>query len=414
MLAQWYAPLIGGEESHVRNLSHELVRRGHEVSVATLWQPGLPEVEDDDGVTLHRLRGSVQRAGWLFADGGRRSAPPAPDPGTTIGLARLVDTFRPDIVHAHNWMVHAYLPLKRRHGPRLVVSLHDFSLVCATKVMLNKGAACDGPGFQKCLACAAAHYGPIKGAVTAGANWTFSALERRLVDLFLPVSKAVAMGTGLADGQTPYEVVPNFAPDSIGDLVPGPRDPRLPAGDYLLYVGAFAGLKGVDRLLAACRSLAPRPPLVMIGYRAADTNAILADLPDDVVVHESWSHGEVMRAWAGAQAGIIPSVAIEACPSVAIEAMATGTPVIASRIGGLPDLVTDEATGLLVTPGETDALRAALRRMLVDPALRERLGQGARARFSEFAAGTVVPRVEAAYERVSASAGAESAKVVTS
>ncbi len=414
MLAQWYAPLIGGEESHVRNLSRELVRRGHAVSVATLWQPGLADVEQDDGVTVHRLRGSVQRAEWLFADGGRRSAPPAPDPGTTIGLARLVDAFRPDIVHAHNWMVHAYLPLKRRHGPRLVVSLHDFSLVCATKVMLNKGAACDGPAVQKCLACAATHYGPIKGAITAGANWTFSALERRLVDLFLPVSHAVAVGTGLADGRTPYEVVPNFAPETIGDLDLGPRDPRLPAGDFLLYVGAFAGLKGVDRLLAAYRSLAPRPPLVMIGYRSADTDRILTDLPDGVVVHESWPHADVMQAWAGALAGIIPSVAIEACPSVAIEAMATGTPVIASRIGGLPDLVTDEMTGLLVTPGDPDALRTALARLLADPGLRDRLGQGARARFNDFAADAVVPRVEAAYERLSATAGAEPAKVVAS
>jgi glycosyltransferase involved in cell wall biosynthesis len=412
MLAQWYAPLIGGEETHVRNLAHELVARGHDVTVATLWQPGLADFEPDGAVRVHRLHGTVQRAEGLFADGRRRSAPPAPDPETTGSLARLVAEVRPDIVHAHNWMVHAYLPLKRRDGPRLVVSLHDFSLVCATKVMLFRGEACSGPGLAKCLGCAAEHYGPLKGVVTAGANWTFGALERRLVDQFLPVSRAVAEGTGLTDGSTPYEVVPNFAPSAIADAGPGPPDPRLPAGGYLLYVGALGRLKGLDRLLDAYRALETRPPLVLVGYRNADTPELLADLPAGVIVHEAWPHADVMRAWGGSLAGLVPSVCIEACPTTAIEAMATGTPLIASRIGGLTDLVTDGETGLLVTPGDVGELTDSLRRLIGDEGLRRRLGAGARARFNAYSAETVVPRVELAYQRVLAGARTASAKEV--
>jgi glycosyltransferase involved in cell wall biosynthesis len=399
-LAQWYPPLIGGEEGHVRNLSRALAASGHDVTVATLWQPGLPDVEQDGDVRVHRLHGTVQRAGRLFADGSRRSAPPAPDPGTTRSLARLVAEFRPDVVHAHNWMVHAFLPLKRRRGPRLVVSLHDYSLVCATKALLYRGEVCSGPGLTKCLSCAAGHYGPLKGMVTAGANWTSAAFERRLVDLFLPVSRAVAIGNGLPGGQTRFEIVPNFAPSEIADVEPGRRDRRLPEDGYLLFVGAFARLKGVDRLLAAYRRIERPPPLVLVGYRHADTAAMLRNLPRGVIVHESWPHADVMQAWAGSLMGLIPSVWGEPCPTTAIEAMATGTPVIASRIGGLTDLVVDGETGLLVPPRDVDALADAIQGLLRDDDYRRRLGAAARSRFATFSADAVVPRIEAAYERV--------------
>jgi glycosyltransferase involved in cell wall biosynthesis len=400
MLAQWYPPLIGGEELHVRNLSRELVRRGHDVSVATLWQPDLPELEDDEGVRVYRVKGTVQRARRLFADGGRRSATPFPDPGTVAGIARVMDRERPQIVHAHNWLVHSFLPLKRPRGPRLVLSLHDFSLVCATKVMLRDGAACDGPAPAKCLACAAGHYGALKGAVTVATNWLSGSAELALVDLFLPVSTAVADGNRLGGRSLPYRVVPNFAPDAIVDVDPPHGDPRLPDDGYLLFVGAFGRLKGLDLLLRAYADLDDRPPLVLIGYPNADTADVLRGAPDGVLVNEAWPHADVMRAWAGATAGVIPSVCIEACPTTAIEAMATGTPIVGSRIGGIPDLVDDGDTGLLVPPGDVGALRAALARLVADPDLRQRLGAAARRRFAQFSASRVVPIVEEEYERL--------------
>ena len=61
MLAQFYPPMIGGEERHVRNLSLALAKRGHSVTVATTWQHGLQEVEAEEGVRIHRLRGTMQR-----------------------------------------------------------------------------------------------------------------------------------------------------------------------------------------------------------------------------------------------------------------------------------------------------------------------------------------------------------------
>jgi glycosyltransferase involved in cell wall biosynthesis len=90
---------------------------------------------------------------------------------------------------------------------------------------------------------------------------------------------------------------------------------------------------------------------------------------------------------------------------VALEAMAAGRAVVASRIGGLPEVVRDGETGLLVPPNDPVALAAALDALLADPALRSWLGGRAAAAAVEYRAGQVVPRIEAVYAAALASAG---------
>ena len=257
MLAQFYPPIIGGEERHVRNLSVALARRGHEVTVATLHRPGLPDCEIDDGVKVRRLRGTMQRLTSLFSDSDRPHAPPFPDPELTQGIARVVASDRPEMVHAHNWLLHSFLPLKRSGGPRLAVTLHDLSLICARKSAMYAGAPCKGPGLTKCLSCAAEHYGALKGTFTALSNWGSAAVERHLVDKFIAVSNAIATGNGLHGGRIPFEVVPNFVPDDVAVLGSAPSHyiDQLPASGYVLFVGDLRELKGVKVLIDAYASL---------------------------------------------------------------------------------------------------------------------------------------------------------------
>src|SRR5437588_10936768 len=112
MLAQFYPPIIGGEERHVRDLSIELVARGHQVTVATIWQEGMPAFECDQGVRVHRIRGSMQRVPLFFTVKERRHLPPFPDPELLWALRGIIIHERPDVVHAHNWIVHSFTPLK--------------------------------------------------------------------------------------------------------------------------------------------------------------------------------------------------------------------------------------------------------------------------------------------------------------
>jgi glycosyltransferase involved in cell wall biosynthesis len=398
MLSQFYPPLIGGEERHVRDLSIALAARGHEVAVATLSQRGLPDQEVDGGVQVHRIRGTAQRAAWLFADSDRRHVPPFPDPELSWALQRLVRRLRPEIVHAHNWLVHPFLPLKTWSGARLVLTLHDCSLSCPKKNFMYSSAPCSGPAVAKCLMCATRHYGPAKAVPTVLATWAMGRAEHAMVDMFLPVSRAVAIANELAGTRAPFQVIPNFVPDDVGARDGASEDylDHLPREDYLLFVGA-GRFKGADVLLRAYAGLRDAPPLVIIGAKGS---ASPTDVPAGVTVLPSWPQAAVMSAWRRSILGVFPSVCVDACPTVVMEAMAMSRPIVASRIGGIPDLVVDGETGLLVPPGDAVALRHAIRRLLGDPELRERMATAAKRRLVEFQASTVVPRVERVYREL--------------
>lgn len=399
MLTQFYPPILGGIERHVQSLSAELAARGHQVAVATLWHPGQPEIEMDGKVTVYRLRGTMQRFGNLFSTG-RFHSPPFPDPEVIQSLRRVVEKERPAIVHAHNWMVHSFLPIKNWSGAKLVMTLHDSEMTCVQMRMMHMDQSlCDGPEFFKCLTCSAHHYGPLKGAVTLLGNSLMSGPERKRVDMFLPVSNAVARTNRLETDHLPnrkVQVIPNFVPDDVADVAQA-GDPRLgvlPDEPFLLQVGDLTPDKGIYVLLEAYQGLQSAPPLVLIGRRMPESPH---DLPANVTIIESLPHPLVMQAWQRSLFGIVPSLCLDASPTVTLEAMACGRPVIGSRIGGIVDQIVDHETGYLVPAGDVHALQEAMECLLEDPELRDQMGTAAQARVVEFQASTVVSRIERVY-----------------
>lgn len=402
MLSQFYPPIIGGEERHVRNLSAQLVQRGHQVTVATIWHPGMPEFEIDAGVRIYRMRGTMGRVEALFSDGGHKHAPPFPDPELTLALRRIVAAERPQIVHAHNWLIHSFLPLKAWSGAKLVLSVHDHSMLCPKKKLIINDQPCDGPGLAKCLSCVRSHYGAAKGAVVTLANRAMTVAERNTVDMFVPVSRAVGEDNRLFDGKLPVEVIPNFVPDDVGVLpeTPHPYLDQLPEGDFMLFVGAFGRYKGLDVLMRAYAGLRNAPPLVVIGYQTTEYPVRTTDVPTGIHILQDWPHAAVMQAWNRSLFGLVPSTWSDPCPTVAMEAMAVGKPLIASRMGGLTDLVDDGVTGFLVPPDDVDALRGAMERMLADETMRQQMGIAGKQKVTAFQATAVVRRIEQLYDKL--------------
>jgi glycosyltransferase involved in cell wall biosynthesis len=400
MLAQFYPPIVGGEEQHVRNLSRKLHERGHDVSIATIWHPGQTAFELDDGLRVHRLHGTLERLEWLYSEAERHHAPSFPDPQLVSGLRKVVEQEKPQIVHAHNWMVYSYLPVHRKSQASLLVTLHDYSLICAKKRLMYHGELCSGPGPLKCLECASRHYGLLKGIPTTLTNWMMAAWERRTVSMFLPVSQAVAEGNGLPGSDLPFQVLPNFVADDI-TLTGDPSDPlldQLPDGDFILFVGDLIREKGLAVLLEAYSGLESAPPLVLIGRRSQDTPQ---GFPPGVSYLGSWPHPVVMEAWRRSLLGVVPSIWGEPFGTVLLEAMASGKPLITTRIGGIPDVVVDGETGLLVPPGDAAALRQALVRLVEDGEMRVRFGEAGRRRVVRFQASAVVTNLESIYQEVS-------------
>ena len=404
LLAQFFPPDVGGEERHVFNLANTLAGRGHEVAVATQRMAGVPDEETlASGVRVHRFATAAMRLPGVYSTG-RAHHPPVPDPLAVRELARITRQERPQVVHAHNWIVNSAVALRRSSRFGLVLTLHDFSQVCATKRLMRMGSACAGPSVARCLPCATAQYGLALGPLTATATAMMRPWKHRAIDHVVSVSNAVASGNHIWPGPD-ASVIPNFVLDEVvlgraGDAAEGKEG--IPAGlpdeDFLLFVGELSRDKGLPTLLRAYESLGPkRPPLLLIGRRTPDTPA---RFPDGAQICAEWPHDHVMAAFRRCLFAALPSICLDACPTTVLEAMASGRPVVATTTGGIVDMIADGESGLLVPPGDEYQLAGAMARLLTDADLRARLAAGAQKSVRQFTASAVVERLEAVYARV--------------
>lgn len=399
MLSQFYSPVVGGQERAVENLSRALARRGHLVSVLTLAVKGDAGCSQEGDVRVYRVRGAFQRVTSLFSEPDRPHVPPVPDVSALAELRRVIRLESPDVIHAHDWLIRSVVPILRRRPTPLIMSLHDHSLVCANKRLMSGGVPCSGPGMGKCLKCASQQYGLVKGPPVAVAVRRLRPALSTTVSRFLPVSEAVARLSGLDRSGLPYEVVPNFIPDVIlrssTDRVDRSGLPPRDA-DYAVFVGDATQDKGAEVLLKAHARIGARPPLVFIGRPLVPE---LRSPPESVTVWGPKSHETVLEGLRRSMFAVVPSVCHEAFGLSALEAMAVGRPVIASRTGGLADLVVP-GTGILTPPGDVDALAQAMVLLRDDDRLRREMGTLARRRAESFGENAVVEKVERIYEDV--------------
>jgi glycosyltransferase involved in cell wall biosynthesis len=236
--------------------------------------------------------------------------------------------------------------------------------------------------------------------VTVVGNLLGAAVERRRAAAIIAVSAATATGNGLQVTDRTVHVIANFlAPNatsaSTDEVVA--YTALLPVGVFILFVGDLRPMKGIDVLLDAYTGLDSPPPLVLIGKSWPDTPTTW---PPGVVVYDRWPNAAVIAAWQASAIGVVPSVWAEPFGIVVIEAMAGGCAVIASACGGIPEIVEDGVSGVLVPPGDPDRLRQALSELVADPARRAALGAAARSRAEEFTAASVVPRIVDVYRLV--------------
>jgi glycosyltransferase involved in cell wall biosynthesis len=404
-LTDLFAPSIGGAESHVLSLVRERVRRGHEISVATLVKlDGRPSADVEDvGFRVHRLDAGYTRLarGWAAVDRAPYH-PPFPDPVVAASLRRIIEREQPDAVHAHNWMVYSYLCFKTAHHPPVLWMQHDYSLACAKKTRryVSDDERCPGASPLRCVRCGTGQYGPAKSTAVALGLYASNATLLRRVDRVVANSGAVARLATEAPGlRGEVAVVSSFVDDDLAEQAESvPRPAYLPADDgYLLYVGGMGPHKGLQDLLDAHARLADRPPLVVLGV---PMDGAPTRFGDGVVVRTHVPHPEVMAAFQHCAMGVVPSRWEEPFGFVALEAGAVGRPVVATDVGGLRDVVVDGATGVLVPPRDPASLARAIRALLDDPVRAARLGAAGRERAQGFSVRLAAPRFDAMLEEL--------------
>src|SRR5436853_5395241 len=182
-----YPPSIGGAQIQSRLLAHELGKRGHDVVVATVGQPGLPAIENDAGVPVHRLR-QLRTSRGSGRAGQRQHQPPFPDPVTTLGLRRLVRTFKPDVVHTYGWISYSCAAALIGRRTPLLVTARDYAYSCANRTLLRDAEEYTRPAPAKCLACAGRHYGRPKGWIAAIGVFASAPLLRRKLSAIHSIS----------------------------------------------------------------------------------------------------------------------------------------------------------------------------------------------------------------------------------
>ena len=306
-----------------------------------------------------------------------------------FGVLGEIRRFRPDIMHAHgifrNVSPSVLLAARRMEVP-VVMTLHDFQIVCPKTSLVNGNLATCAYGFGGRCFYSDCHPRKPLNRVYQGLKalklTLHRAIIRRTVSHFLSPSACLMDWTIKSLGVSNISLLPNFI---VSQSVPSSS---APVGNTVLYVGRLTEQKGVDILIMAIdrvRLTIPDVRLKIAGSGPEEEKLKrLSDqlnLSGHVTFEGELSHTRVMDGYDSALLVVIPSKYVENCSIVGIEAMSRGKALIATRTGGLTDLVDDNKTGYLVTPGDVDDLASKITRAMNNHPMLTDMGAAARAKY---------------------------------
>lgn len=299
-------------------------------------------------------------------------------------LRALIERENPALVHFHNTfplLSASILRAAMSKGVPVVRTLHNFRRVCPNGLLLRDGRPCQlcvGRGF----AWPGIRYGCYRGSrSTTLVAALATAIERRVERWHDGRSAYIAVSEFarriLCQGGLPRErvtVKPNFVA-----LDPGPGDG---SGGFALYLGRLSEEKGLRVLVKAWNLLRSRSVL-----RIAGTGPLAGWLASQCRDGIEWlgvvPHADGLELLRRASLLVVPSLCYEGCPLVVLEAFAAGTPVVASDMGGLAELVRQGETGWLAPAGDAEGLAAVLERALADRAALSRMRRLARLSYEQ-------------------------------
>ena len=369
----------GGAEAYMLDVAALQRRAGHEVEFFGMAHaenppyrfaaqfPGSMQLEPPPP-GLHRRMKAVARMVY--------------SPASRQGMEEVLRSFQPDVVHLHN-IYHQLSPSVLRplaeHGTPAVMTLHDYKLVCPSYLLLANGKICE--------AC-------LDGNL-------FHAVTRRCKEGSLTASAVLALESTVHRATRAYDAVQVFICPSqfmVGKITEGgvyperlqllrhfvdarPVAPKASPGGPVVYAGRLGYEKGVDVLVEAVAQLGDvRLEVAGEGSQRARLEALATDrAPGRVRFHGRLAREEVLDLLRSAAVVALPSRCHENLPMIMLEAFACGVPVVATHLGGLPELVQPGETGATVPPEDPDALAKALADVLADPDRALLMGRAARA-----------------------------------
>ncbi len=409
-----YYGKLSGEETVIENLAAQLVERG--VSVCRFSRSSAA-IED-------KLSGKMA----AFFSG-------IHNPFSAKAFEVFLQRNRPDVVHIHNLyplISPSILPVCKAFGVPVVMTVHNFRLVCPNGLLLCSGGIC-----HRCLSgreywCV---FRNCENSLFKSTGYALRTAAARMlrryydnVDHFICLSefqKNILVGEGLPVDRVSVLANPvSFA----GPLVDekgmdtglrrydekvehsGMSDEWIPAsagmtkasfeqsGGYVAYVGRISPEKDIITLLEAARRLGDVSFKFAGDYhRMAE---VLKNKPMNVEFLGQLGAKEIIEFYRNARMVVFATRCYEGFPTVLLEAMSHGLPIVCSRIGGLPEIVEEDVNGLFYEPGNLDELTARIQAFWEDAALREKLGNAGRQKLNaEYNADKLVDRIIGVYEK---------------
>lgn len=296
----------------------------------------------------------------------------------------MIQGFRPDILHVHNYkyvLTPAIFQAAKDYGVKSVLTLHNYRLLCPCGQLRRGENVC-----EECMThnptrslwrhgCAA----KLSSRVAQYAFWreTRDSILKN-VDVFIALTQFAK--NKFVEGGIPASkivVKPNFLFEPLtAEMIGAPFEKRKGA----IFVGRLSQEKGVDFLLNAWRDI--QLPLTIVGD-GPENRALRNSAPSTWIFVGEKKHDEVLKLIRGAEMLIFPSIWYEGLPMTILEAFALGTPVVATDLGALHEIVRDGISGRLFEANNRDSFITIVDNLKSDKRSLERLSRGARSEYEK-------------------------------
>lgn len=303
-------------------------------------------------------------------------------------LNEAIEQFKPDLIHVHNIFFSASPSVLYVAGKRkipVVYTLHNYRHICANALLLRENSVCE-LCIQKRFPWEAIKYKCYRNSAVESALVTaITGIHKSLHTWQNKVSTYIALneftryrmqGTSMKVPEHKMQVKPNFVKD--------PGNGAWPRENFLLYVGRLSPEKGVETMLKAISGM-PQCRLVVAGD-GPEREALTAAYGSfaNIEFKGSLPAQEVISLLQQCQLLVFPSIWYEGLPFTILEAFATGTPVLASNLGSMQQMITNGYNGFHFQPGNANDLSDKLNHFLAMPeAGKKELYQQARKTYLE-------------------------------
>jgi len=294
----------------------------------------------------------------------------------------LLDQEKPALVHGHNiysGLTYSIVDAAKSRSVPFVLTLHDLKLACPSYLMLNRGEICERCGTGNFWNCAVqrCHKESLSASLVITAEAYFNKLlgKYNWISRFICPSKFLLKKMAVAG--IPHEklIYLNNA------LNPATYEVNFDNSGYALFAGRLSKEKGVLTLLKAFKDLTIPLRIVGTGPVEETCREFVSVNGMNHVSFEGYCHGDKLKnLFQEAAFLVVPSEWHENAPMSILEAFAYGKPVIGSNLGGIPEQVVHDETGLLFQPGNAEALADAVMELADDPLKVESMGRAARQR----------------------------------